>query len=565
MRPVLIALVLAACGRPTELVIIVDSDLVVASELDRVRITVTGPSGMDAQAEQALAPGTGPELPLTLGVSPAGESLGPIDVVAEGMLGDDVVVARSARTMLLTGESLALYLFLPRDCRGVTCPTGETCSENGCVPVEIDPSTLPPWTGSVRRDAGFDASVRDGAMNDAGMIDGGPPPRMCTTGADCDDRIDCTMDVCADDMCTHLANDSLCTEGPDGVCDAIDGCQYSTCTPETCVAGPCQTAVCNGTMCDRTDLCGASQTCCNNTCVALGCDDGNLCTDDACGATGCVHTPNTAPCSDGTFCNGAEVCGGGTCSAPGDPCSGSAVCDETNDVCTGCVDDADCGPPVYGDYGACGGFSDTCDTSGIQTRSRTAFDCQAGTCVPMVSSEDAACSRGTDGIMCMGGSCDGYGPCGGFSDTCDSSGTETRTCRDYACRSGACEATLRDDSRGCSRMTEGIECMPTQCGSCGPCGGFDDVCDTTGTCDVSCTDYRCASDSCRGTGRTVPTDCTRPTDGVGCDDGLWCTEGDACWGGICYAGGDICSSPCYCDLFLGSCVDPGGTFFCAIN
>ena len=44
------------------------------------------------------------------------------------------------------------------------------------------------------------------------------------------------------------------------------------------------------------------------------CDDGHVCTDDSCHpTTGCVHTSNTAPCSDGNACAVGDVWSGGRC------------------------------------------------------------------------------------------------------------------------------------------------------------------------------------------------------------------------------------------------------------
>jgi len=70
------------------------------------------------------------------------------------------------------------------------------------------------------------------------------------------------------------------------------------------------------------------------------CTDGNICTTDTCNASSvCVHTNNTLPCADGLFCNGSEVCGGGSCQ-PGTPvncddgvsCTADS-CNETTDAC----------------------------------------------------------------------------------------------------------------------------------------------------------------------------------------------------------------------------------------
>src|SRR5439155_9567356 len=43
-------------------------------------------------------------------------------------------------------------------------------------------------------------------------------------------------------------------------------------------------------------------------------NDGNVCTDDSCDpATGCVHAPNTASCTDGNACTTADTCAGSVC------------------------------------------------------------------------------------------------------------------------------------------------------------------------------------------------------------------------------------------------------------
>jgi hypothetical protein len=49
-------------------------------------------------------------------------------------------------------------------------------------------------------------------------------------------------------------------------------------------------------------------------CTAGGCDDTNVCTDDACDpVAGCQHLPNDASCSDGAECTVTDRCGGGQC------------------------------------------------------------------------------------------------------------------------------------------------------------------------------------------------------------------------------------------------------------
>lgn len=82
------------------------------------------------------------------------------------------------------------------------------------------------------------------------------------------------------------------------------------------------------------------------------CDDHNPCTNDTVQAGGiCQHEPNSVPCDDGVFCNGSDICDGGSCSLhAGDPCLGGGACNSTcNEGSQNCAapdDDSDgvCNP-----------------------------------------------------------------------------------------------------------------------------------------------------------------------------------------------------------------------------
>src|SRR5206468_1765047 len=115
---------------------------------------------------------------------------------------------------------------------------------------------------------------------------------------------------------------SRCRRGPAHTCDSATGCIH---TP-------------NSNLCDDGSACTVNDTCSNGVCrgtLAVVCqDDGNPCTDDRCdSATGqCVHPNNFASCDDGNPCTIGDFCSNGAC-RPGSPkyCDDLNVC--TQDVC----------------------------------------------------------------------------------------------------------------------------------------------------------------------------------------------------------------------------------------
>jgi hypothetical protein len=119
---------------------------------------------------------------------------------------------------------------------------------------------------------------------------------------------------------------------------------------------------------------------------AASCDDGDLCTDDACSAGACVSTA--------TSCDDANGCTDDVC----DPASGCVstvvpgrACDDT-DACT----DTD----VCAEDGSCGGVATACDD---------ANECTAESCDPVTGCANSP----TPGTACAGGTgtCDDTGAC----------------------------------------------------------------------------------------------------------------------------------------------------------
>ncbi len=201
----------------------------------------------------------------------------------------------------------------------------------------------------------FDADCDDGLFCNgaetcvADVCVAGTPP--------CDDGVSCTADTCDEgaDTCANPPSDALCDNGLfcDGVetCDAVLDCQPGTtvdcddgvsCTVDACNedtdvcdntpdAAPCQ----NGDFCDGPEVCDPVLDCQPGT--AVDCDDGVSCTVDSCDEVGdaCVNSADDALCDDALFCNGAETCDAVLdCQIGPDPCTPFA-CDDVIDDCVG--------------------------------------------------------------------------------------------------------------------------------------------------------------------------------------------------------------------------------------
>ena len=165
------------------------------------------------------------------------------------------------------------------------------------------------------------------------------------------------------------------------------------------------------------------------------CDDSDVCTDDICSVTGCVYTNNNADCLDATYCNGAEQCRDGICTSPGDPCGPGTACDESADVCAGCLSSGECPPPEEirdpCDYG-----TDVCTEVGTRLVFITPYECRAGVCQPGTTMQTSeTCTRNTEGAVCAMESCEA---CGLFVP-----GLER--CTPFSCKASSCTASMPFD------------------------------------------------------------------------------------------------------------------------
>lgn len=218
----------------------------------------------------------------------------------------------------------------------------------------------------------------------------------CLTNAECDDGLDCTDDVCNNDVCEFLDN---CAE--DGVfCNGVEFCNAGSNSCESpgdpcdsegqdcneaedfCACVPTVEGVCDdGIFCNGEEICGGDGRCQPGM---DPCDPGWTCNEVA----GCICDSDDDCAEDGSFCNGEEVCNllNGTCISSGDPCiTPTPVCNETLDVCDECDSNDDCDD---GDF--CTG-AETCNAAGV---------CQAGTnpcgADPCIDGRCVECTVGAD-------------------------------------------------------------------------------------------------------------------------------------------------------------------------
>lgn len=152
-----LALACSCADDPTQIMVVVQSDLPVPDALDEVRVDVRGFS----DATTAVADLRGAPLPRTVALAHTGGPLGPVIVEARGYRAGALVVTRRARVSFVAHRARMLVLWLRARCVGVdACGEDETCTETGCASIDTGP--LPPWTGVAPAP---DAGVVDAAVD----------------------------------------------------------------------------------------------------------------------------------------------------------------------------------------------------------------------------------------------------------------------------------------------------------------------------------------------------------------------------------------------------------------
>ncbi len=433
-------------------------------------------------------------------------------------------------------------------CKGgaaLGCDDGNPCTDDACDP-----------TGKTTGKAGCGHVANTKPCDDGSACTGKDACKggVCKGGtvAPCDDGNPCTTAWCdAGSGCQNKANTVACDDGDD--CTTADACaggvckggkpvvcdDGNPCTDDTCGKGGCAFAA-NTAPCDDGSVCTKGDACDGGACLpgqVSSCDDDDPCTTDTClpgvkgqgqGAKGgCVTSPNTAPCDDGSVCTHGERCKGGVCGkGVVKPCDDGNPC--TTDGCdakTGCVFLAHQGPCSDGNpctvgdacaKGACeSGAAKVCDDGEVCTTDTCAVasagNVSAGSCV--ATPRSGPCDDGslcTLGDTCAKGLCKaGKAVACDDGNPCTTDGCDAKTGCTHSQHTGACT-----DGNAC---TQGDTCAK---GACVP--GKQVACDDDNT---------CTTDSCDPKGG-----CTTSPNAVACDDGSACTTGDQCSGGSCKGG-----------------------------
>lgn len=315
------------------------------------------------------------------------------------------------------------------------------------------------------------------------------------------------------------------------------------------------------------------------------CDDGNLCTDDACAAGTCQNVNNAIACDDGDQCTSGDVCGGGLCAgtpvADGGACDDGDLCTE-NDECNGgiCAGTAiDCSSLDDAcNVGVCNAGTGVCEANPINESGpcddgdpcTSADTCTLGVCAGTAIGDGGACDDGdlcTENDQCTAGVCAGTAvDCSTLDDGCN-----VGQCNPA---DGLCEQIVINEGSPCD---DGDFCTENDTCSLGVCAGTqipeNGACDDGDACTLNET---CVGGVCTGT----PVDCSGQNgqctvgvcnsmtglcsadpinEGNACDDSDACTQNDTCTAGVCAGTATDCSSldgPCsvgQCDGVTGAC------------
>ncbi len=159
-------------------------------------------------------------------------------------------------------------------------------------------------------------------------------PGDWTMTASKDRYIDSSYGIHIDTSDQHLRQDIDMNPRDTGACRSAADCNdglfcngTETCVNRTCQPGtpPCAD---DGIFCNGRKSCNEANDVCQNS--GNPCPATVTCDEEQNACTGCIQD---AECDDGKFCNGIEMCSAGTCLDGTDPCPEGVTCDDETDDC----------------------------------------------------------------------------------------------------------------------------------------------------------------------------------------------------------------------------------------
>lgn len=420
---------------------------------------------------------------------------------------------------------------------GTFCNGEDTCHNGMCKSGKVEPC-----------DDGVDCNGEETCNEDSNTCS--PSASTCSPGTSCSLGTNACVITCAGcvvdgicyadgsanplnacETCNRALNSQAFSTVADGVvcdngvfCDGTDICQAGTCTAPN--LNPCNDGIdCNGseacdeetTSCEHgTSTCSPGLVCVasTNSCAVTcdGCIVSGTCyargtpnPENACEAcnvavsrTAFSAVPNGRVCDNSVFCDGADSCQAGICTAPNEnPCDDGVACNGT-ESCSEATDRCGSGSPTCSAGKACSPSTDTCEftcdgclvagvcyANGSANPANRCETCQVSQSTTAFTPEanGTACS---DGLFCNGmdtcqaGTCTpaGTNPCGdGIScngtescnESTDSCGPGSSTCGagKYCDVSGdTCTATCNGCSIGGVCYPDGIPNPANACEVC---------------------------------------------------------------------------------------------------
>lgn len=451
-----------------------------------------------------------------------------------------------------------------------------------------------------------------------------PTDSLCSDGSFCNgfDHCNPATGACVEDPPISCSSPLFCSEFYQDCVECESNAQCAPPEPYCNNVGVCVQCE-NDAQCQDGSFCTGSETCdegsgqcqdapnvnCSKTCFRGPTPGASCTTDSNCGAGGrcvgkcselrlqCVQCEFDSECNNNVFCDGAETCVNDLCVANPAPvckrcvggenngigcddnadCSGSpsgtctgatSFCDEANDRCNVCLNDAQCADSLSctldqcthypGGLNLCNNVQDDgiCDDglicNGAEACNATLTGCVAGTPLNCVKS----CFRGlNDGAACSIDSQCGSSCSGGFNDglTCTTDSNCGKACQGGTNAGASCTASSQCDSGFCA---QGL-CIPGKCvGLCSETFGGCVDCEVNSAC--ANTLFCDGTESCSVNGVCLSSpniDCSSLSSF--CADGLCSEAQDRCVSipvnnGTTCVGADHCSAAYECNN--GSCV-----------